>query len=155
MPTYLILGVLAALAAGFLELALGLASDLFPAFLILDGREFRGSPSPLFLFLFAFVEEAVKFILLWKFLRESVRGAAVTMPALLFGAGFGGTEILIARTLFPDMPIGPLVGIPLVHIATSLLYGYAITADSDRKNLPAAALVLGIVLHALYNVFLA
>ncbi len=97
----------------------------------------------------------MKFTLLWKLLRGSASDAAATMPALLFGVGFGGAEILIARTLFPDMPLGALVGIPVVHIVTSLLYGYAITEKSQWKNLPAATLVSGVVLHTLYNVFLA
>lgn len=151
MPTYFIAGILAALAAGFLELVASLMSEIVP---MPSGSErdffalFSG------LLIFALIEEGVKLAILWKLARNIPNEATFTLSLVLFGIGFGGTEIFIARAMFPEMPVSALVGIPALHLATALLYGYAVRQNAP-KFLWAASLLLGVAFHFFYNVFLA
>lgn len=151
MPTYLIMGILAAVAAGFLELAASLVSEIVP------------TPSEsgwvffapfLGLLVFAIIEEGVKLGTLRKLVRRLPSEATFTLSLVLFGIGFGGTEIFIARAMFPEMPVSALVGIPALHLATALLYGYAVRKDAPKFLWPAS-FMLGTLLHFFYNVFLA
>ena len=151
MPTYLIAGILAALAAGFLELAASLMSEIVPMPSGSEGVFF----APFFgLLIFALIEESVKLAILWKLVRNIPNEATFTLLLVLFGIGFGGTEIFIARAMFPEMPVPALVGIPALHLATAFLYGYAVRQNAP-KFLWAASLFFGTALHFSYNVFLA
>lgn len=151
MPTYLIMGILAALAAGFLELAASLMSEIVP---MPSGSEWAFLAPFFGLLIFALIEESVKLAVLWKLVRKIPNEATFTLSLTLFGIGFGGTEIFIARTMFPEMPVSALVGIPALHLATALLYGYAVRQNAP-KFIWAASLLLGVAFHFFYNIFLA
>lgn len=150
MPIYLISGILAALLAGFLELAASLVSDIAPTS---SGIAEDFAVPVLALLLFAAIEEGVKFATLRALLRNwGVAPSA--LPLFLFGAGFGGTEVFIAHAMFPDLPVSALFGIPALHLATVLLYGH-ILGKTSSKSLRAATLIAGTALHFFYNIFLA
>lgn len=151
MPTYLIMGVLAAVAAGFLELAASLIAEIVPA---PSGNDWTFFAPFLGLLVFAIIEESVKLATIGKLIRRFPSEAAFTLSLVLFGIGFGGTEIFIARAMFPEMPVPALVGIPTLHLVTALLYGYAVRQNVPKLLWPASFL-LGTLLHFFYNVFLA
>ena len=151
MPTYLIMGILAAVTAGFLELAASLISEIIPT---PSGNDWAFFAPFLGLLVFAIIEEGVKLGTLRKLVSRLPGEATFTLSLVLFGIGFGGTEIFIARAMFPEMPVPALVGIPTLHLVTALLYGYAVRQNVPKLLWPASFL-LGTLLHFFYNVFLA
>lgn len=150
MTTSLISGILAALLAGFVELAASLVSDIAPTS---AGNGQDVAVPVLALLIFSFIEEGVKFATLRALLRN---WGVVSSPLalFLFGAGFGGTEVFIAQAMFPDLPVSAFFGIPALHLATVFLYGYTLSQNC-AKSLGVAALIAGTALHFFYNIFLA
>lgn len=104
--------------------------------------------------LVAAIEEGLKLSVL---ARQSMSFPSTSPKAspVLFGLGFAATEITLASLTTGDgslIPIPAAAGILFLHIATSSLYG---TAVSGRKIRLKSALIVGIIAHFAYDIVLA
>ncbi|HWQ59918.1 MAG TPA: hypothetical protein VN420_02110 [Candidatus Fimivivens sp.] len=104
--------------------------------------------------LVAIIEEGLKLSVLARQSR-SLPLASLRISSILFGFGFAMAEIALASLTAGKgilIPIPAMLGIILLHITTSFLYGAAV---SDGKILLKSALIFGIVAHFTYDVILA
>ena len=103
----------------------------------------------------ASIEELVKYFVLRKTLKamNDIR----TVPAsLLFGIGFAATELgLLFAMEQPSTQTAllPVLGILIIHVVTAVIYGYGVRHGSGRSE--ALPIILGISIHAAYNLVLA
>lgn len=148
MLLFLFSGTIAALIAALLELFVFVVSDLTGT--ATDIVTLSASV----LFLFAAVEETVKFGFLRRILVAPERKDSPFVGIGSFALGFGGTELLLALSKFPDAPVISLGGIFILHTATVALYGYALGKRYPRPRL-ALAVLSGLLLHFFYNLSLA
>jgi len=102
----------------------------------------------------AFVEEVVKFVLLWKLSINISNKKDIIIGSLLLGLGFSSAEILL--NIFRINQLHPgFLGLTTIHTITSLLAGYFLW-DYHKKKQTALLLILfaNIFIHILYNEFI-
>jgi hypothetical protein len=149
---FLFTGIIAALFALVLELALGSIPGLdffIPRPAIPDTQTL----TPMLLLLFALIEEVVKLSVLRKTTLIPNGARAFPFRTMAFAAGFGGTELLLAKSMFTEVGMFALAGIFAVHFVTIFLYGFALSRRFSEWLL-VVVLIAGIVLHFSYNFFL-
>lgn len=156
-------GILSASFALMLELLTSLLASFFGPGLhinldpILTGTAFSAT-IVLTLVGIAFIEEYSKYLFLRQYaLRyflttaSTIRGA--TVLSVLFGIGFTSLETaLIISGLTPFVPVA-LLGVALLHIATSFIFSFYLFSYSDERPwFPLGLLFLATLTHTLYNI---
>ena len=143
--TFLVLGMIGAVAALFLEIIFSLA---FPEKVITIDYFQKFTP---FLLLVAIIEEFFKVSLLQKGLSLASEKELPRMGIFL-GLGFGMSELIVRNSYGQgDFSLGQLSAL-LVHILTASLAGYILS----RKNTPdlwqaALAFLSALIIHLAYN----
>lgn len=103
----------------------------------------------------AIIEEGLKFLFLLGWQRRTSYVAIVPLQTffalLCFGIGFATIELALA------MPPKTTIALSLasLHIATSLILGYAILSPKSRGYMFIFWLSVAIFLHVMYNAFFA
>lgn len=151
---------------GFLSAAFALIAELAIFSLFTFSESTSATPLPvggaalsfsilLTLFFGALIEEASKYLFLVRYrvlrLRESTpafKGALLL--GLLFGLGFALPEAWSAWYTIGSIA-APIVGIILIHMATSIFLAATLLVPTGRLN-PRIALVLAVILHIAYNI---
>jgi len=146
-------GIIAALGAMIVELVL---KNILSSEISLANNFFTIiTPS---LVLFALVEEIFKFVVINKTVLLLKKPAEAFFRALLIGLGFSLTEIYLAFAgIFfrQSNYLLAILGILIIHISTSLLFGYFSFKKSPlSKTTFAAILIFATLLHLLYNIFI-
>lgn len=144
--TFFIFGVLASLGA--------LLVELFVASFLIDTTNLRGVfiPTTLSLFLFALIEESCKILFFLRALNHLATPAHFLRAGIVFGLGFAGLEYF-SLAYIQNLPSGPLYGILLVHIITSILLALTLSRYRSRTTL-LILLTLLTTLHFGYNILL-
>lgn len=144
--TLFIFGLLASLGALLVEL---LVASFFIDTSALDSSFV---PTHFSLLLFALIEESFKIIF---FLQASRRLIALPQPltsGLIYGFGFASLEYF-TLSLMHNLPSGPIYGILLVHLVTSLLLVMLLPKCQGKRAL-ISLLGLLTALHFGYNILL-
>lgn len=128
-----------------------IATIIFPALENSSSLEKIGA----FMFVTIFIEEFVKFILLWKISQNSKNQKNIFWSAIFLGSGFATTEIflnLLNNNLSDTNLFFSYFGLFLLHIFTSSIYGLYL---SEKENLALwgnlAIFGLGYFFHFLFN----
>lgn len=145
-------GIIAALGAMVIELVL---KNILSTEVSLANNFFNIiTPS---LILFALVEEIFKFIVINKAVSLLKGPKNAFLGAFLIGLGFSLTEIYLAfsNNLFEQSNyLLAILGILIVHISTSLIFGYFSFKKSPlSKTIFAVIIISATLLHLLYNIF--
>lgn len=149
--SFLFSGIFAALFALILELTLG----SIPGFDDAETRTHINDPAiltPLTLVLFALIEEAMKYAVLWKVSLIERKVRLFPNGTILFALGFGATELLLASSKFPDAAMPALSGMFILHLVTILLYGFTSGKYPSKKIFIIGTFILGTVIHFAYNI---
>lgn len=150
-------GIIAALGAMLVELVL---KNILSSEISLDNIFFTIiTPS---LILFALTEEAFKFAVINKAVSSLKNPGDIFSGALLIGLGFSLTDSLteiylgFSVNFFEQTSyLLAILGILIVHLSTSLLFGYfSFKKSLFAKTIPAAVFIFATLLHLLYNIFI-
>jgi RsiW-degrading membrane proteinase PrsW (M82 family) len=144
--TLFIFGLLASLGALLVELLVA------SFFIDVSALNSPFVPTIFSLLLFALIEESFKIAF---FLQASRRLITIPRPlttGLVYGLGFASLEYF-ALSLMHNLPTGPIYGILLVHLATSILLVKILPKYQGRKAL-ISLLGLFTALHFGYNILL-
>jgi RsiW-degrading membrane proteinase PrsW (M82 family) len=150
-------GIIASLLAIVAELTLGSLAEAFGIDLTLWDPTRGGFVMTTFvvgIFLFAIVEEIAKFSIL-RIQLPRVPYCKVLPLSLLFGIGFAAVELALLFAEHTDVfaNLLPAIGIGAIHILTSIAYG--LLPSKAPKSHQAIILLVGILSHSFYNLFLA
>jgi hypothetical protein len=99
---------------------------------------------------YVLIEEFLKLIVLKKKNTITASSKFIFENSFFLGLGFALTEIFhhyLLNTAATSNDLAPLLGIPTIHIATSVLIGYCLY----KKTSFWLTLLLPIILHAFYN----
>jgi len=144
---FIFFGIVAALGALIIELALAALSNKNP------GASYDSIS--VLLILFVLSEEIFKFALIYKTNLQTKNSRTFFVNAGLIGLGFALTEIYLVylgNIFQPADFFWPILGIAIVHISTSVLLGCAAFRQvSAKKILAPAAIVMTAALHMFYN----
>lgn len=111
------------------------------------------TPTFFSLLILALIEEGAKIIF---FLRSRTRFGTLSYTPLLFGTSFGVGFASLEYFALSHLEVttnGPLLGILLVHIVTSILLVYLLR-NTFTKNRILATLGILTLLHFVYNILL-
>ena len=144
--TFFIFGLLASLGALILELLLA-SFFIDPSTL---GSAFV--PSTFSLLLFAIIEEASKIVFFLQATRRTATSSRPLSTGIAFGIGFASLEYF-ALSYIQNLPSGPLYGILLVHLITSIFLAFFVSKYQSKKALLILLACLA-TLHFGYNILL-
>jgi len=135
MILLLVSGIIAALLAVVAELALASMTVAFGLDLTLWDPSLDGFAMP-------------------AFLPRIPSGRPLPLP-FLFGIGFAAVELALLSVEHTDAFARPLpaLGIGAIHILTAVAYGLLPSGTSRPRKM--IVLIIGILAHAFYNLFLA
>ncbi len=144
--TLFIFGLLASLGA--------LLAELLVASFFIDANALNTPfvPNHFSLLLFALIEESLKIVF---FLQASRRLITLPRPlttGIVYGLGFASLEYF-ALSLMHNLPAGPIYGILVVHLVTSILLVKLLPKYQGKKAL-ISLLGLLTALHFGYNILL-
>lgn len=144
--TLFIFGLLASLGALLLEM---LVASFF-----IDATALRSPfiPNHLSLFLFALIEEGLKILFFHQASRRLITLPRPIPSGIVYGLGFASLEYF-ALSLIHNLPQGPIYGILVVHLVTSILLAALLPKCQNKKAL-LGLLSLLTILHFGYNILL-
>lgn len=141
------LGILAAIAALVLEQA---ASIALPG--IID-TEIILKISWMVIFAIL-IEEILKYFLIYKNSLKLASRYEIIISAFFLGGGFSLVEIFLytlSKNPGLETIFWPLLGVALIHLATSGFSGYLISKRQNIYLVTSRALIINIFFHFLYN----
>lgn len=146
------LGILAAIGALFLEILLLNFSE--PLSFISKEKVAKELISLDFFFFSAiFIEELLKYFLISKFLSK---GKCFVFSSFLLGLGFSLFELILIYWNYKigiEFEISGIIGVILIHIATSVIIAYSIWKNIEKKLLAFwGGFIPAIIIHSLYNI---
>jgi uncharacterized membrane protein len=142
LASFLFWGIMT--AAGALVLEIFIPADNFHEALPALSLAFLSTP---------IIEEFLKLFILGKSLSLEKTGEHNLAKALAFGTGFFSVELglNLARSN-NTLPILPLMGVFLIHLATSGLIGYFLSEETDFSYFRFQNLaIINTVIHLSYN----
>lgn len=102
----------------------------------------------------AMIEEALKYLLLYKNSAELNGKKEIIVSSFFLGLGFAMTEILLylsGQNIVWQSAAWPLLGVLFVHLITSGYAGYLLAKKQNVYVIAIRALIFNILLHLLYN----
>jgi hypothetical protein len=135
------LGIITALSALILEF---IPSTINPIFFKFDFSNFSYA-----LIIFVFIEEFLKLAVIWK-ISQSLVTKKIFINSGLFGIGFGMTEIILNTFNQSTFLFLPYLNLALLHIFTSLLFGYGFSQKYTKIKM-ILIFLLANCFHFFYN----
>lgn len=147
----LLWGIIAALGALVVEFIVFISISAYTG----QGSEisfFQFFAVPQFIFLFAGIEEFLKYIVISKRIEMLSLEKSYIINSMLVGLGFFGVEFGLIFMSFGLPDWKTLTEIALLHIGTAGLIGYIVAVRNPRKFLTFFyAFLLASAFHATYN----
>ena len=104
------------------------------------------------LLVLALIEETSKIIFFFRSAYFNRSPYNTLLFALIFGTGFASLEYFAVS--FLSLPIsGPMIGILIIHIITSILLIFALKESFDKKRILFVLAIITLI-HFGYNLFL-
>lgn len=102
-----------------------------------------------------FIEEFLKYALLWKVFTKKIISVNLISGSLLFGSGFALTEIFLNTLKFSSLSSSLLSaygGLFLIHISTSIIFFWYFSSKKNPSFLAGLLIFpLPFIIHWLYN----